>query len=145
MDNIVVDSSIVVKWFVTEAFTPEALKLLDGYLAGNINFIAPDLLSAEFGNTIWKKVRLSRLSKEDAEQIINVFQELLITFVPTQELLKEAFRIAIAYDRTVYDALYVALSLRENCLYITADEKLVNAICESFPNIVWIAKWTIEQ
>lgn len=111
MDDIVVDSSIVVKWFVTESLTPQALKLLDGYLPGNINFIAPDLLSAEFGNTIWKKVRLSGLNKEDAEQIINVFQELPIIFVPTQELLKEAFRIAIAYDRTVYDALYVALSL----------------------------------
>jgi hypothetical protein len=31
--------------------------------------------------------------------------------------------------------------LREGCQFVTADEKFVNAIGSSFPNIVWIANW----
>ncbi len=38
----------------------------------------------------------------------------------------------------VYDMLYVALSIRENCRLLTADEKLVNAIGAARPNVAWI-------
>ena len=61
---------------------------------------------------------------------------------PTADLLSEAFRLAIAHERTVYDALYLALSVREQCPYVTADEKLVNAIRTAFPNVVWVANWS---
>ena len=78
----------------------------------------------------------------DAEQIIDTFRELAISFTPAAELLEEAFRLAVEHERTVYDALYVALSVREGCLFVSADERLVNAIRQSFPNVVWVAHWS---
>lgn len=144
MTRVVVDSSVVIKWFVTEPLTPEAQRILDGYQAGTLNLLAPDLLVAEIGNVVWKKYRVHGLAKEDAEQIIAAFRELRIELVPTAELLEEAFRIAMTYERTVYDSLYIALSVREQCIYITADERLVNAVSQAFPNTVWVAQWALQ-
>lgn len=83
------------------------------------------------------------LAKEDAEQIIATFRALHIELVSATELLEEALQIAMTYERTVYDALYIALSVREECVYLTADEKLVNAVSKAFPNTVWVGRWTL--
>lgn len=128
---------------MTEPLSEKARRVLEGYPSGALTLIAPDLLAAEIGNIVWKKYRLQGLAKEDAEQIIAVFRELNIELTPTVELLEEAFRIAAAHERTVYDSLYIALSVREQCVYITADERLVNAISKSFPNTVWVATWSL--
>lgn len=61
--------------------------------------------------------------------------------MPAALLINEALSIAAAYTRTVYDSLYLALSLRRGCPYVTADERLVRAIGSSFPNVVWVASW----
>ncbi len=102
---------------------------------------APDLISAEVGNVVWKKHRFQGLALADAQQIIDEFRKLTITLTPTAELLDEAFRLAVANGRTVYDSLYIALSAREQCPYITADEKLANAVSAVFPNVIWLANW----
>lgn len=141
MDNIVVDSSVVIKWFVVEPFSTEAHRILDGYQAGVFTLHAPDLIHAEFGNIVWKKQRFQGLSAVDAQQIIDTFRQLAFVATPTVDLLDEAYRLAVAHERTVYDALYIALSVREQCLYVTADEKLFNALRATFPNIRWVADW----
>ena len=70
MEKIVVDSSIVIKWFVAEPLSDAARRVLDGYQSGALTLIAPDLLAAEIGNIVWKKYRFQGLVKADAEQII---------------------------------------------------------------------------
>ena len=82
MAKIVVDSSVVIKWFVTEPLSEEARRILDGYQAGTLTLIAPDLLAAEIGNIVWKKYRLQGLATADAEQIIAAFRELNIEIDP---------------------------------------------------------------
>jgi predicted nucleic acid-binding protein len=141
MDNLVVDSSVAVKWFVVEPYSTEARRILDAYQNGLLSFLAPDLINAEFGNIIWKKHIFQGLAASDAQDILDKFRQLQFTFTPMADLLEDAYKIAVAHQRTVYDALYVALSVRENCRLVTADEKLVNALGSSFPNLVWIANW----
>jgi len=141
MGKIVVDSSVVIKWFVPEPLSAESRRVLDGYQSGSFMLIAPDLLAAEIGNIVWKKYRFQGLAKADAEQIITSFREVDIEFTPAAELLSEALRIAMIHERTVYDSLYIALSERENCDYITADKRLVNEMSKSFPKTVWVANW----
>ena len=141
MDNLVVDSSVAVKWFVIEPYSTEARRILDAYQNGLLSFLAPDLINAEFGNIIWKKHNFQGLAVSDAEDVLDKYRQLQFTFTPTAELLEDAYKIAVAHRRTVYDALYLALSVRENCQFVTADEKLVNAVGVAFSNIVWIANW----
>ena len=141
MVNIVVDSSVAIKWFVVEPYSDEARKILDEYKAGEINLLAPDLINAEIGNIVWKKHRLHALSIEDAREIINTFKTISFSFTSNADLLDEAYDLAITHERTVYDMMYVALSKKVNCQFVTADERMVNAIGSHFPKIVWIANW----
>ncbi len=67
------------------------------------------------------------------------FRALRFTSVPTATLPDEAYKHAVKHQHTVYASLYPALSLREGCRFVTADERFVKANGSSFPNIVWIA------
>jgi predicted nucleic acid-binding protein len=141
MDKIVVDANVAIKWFVTEPLSAQARKFLDGYESDALVLHTPDLINAEVGNVVWKKHRFQGLTLDDAQQVIDEFRKLTIALTPTGELLNEAFRLAVAHGRTVYDSLYLALSLREQCPYITADERLANALRANFPNVIWLADW----
>ena len=82
------------------------------------------------------------LDPADAQTVLANVKLLRITLTSTTALLDDAFRLAVAHRRSVYDCLYVALSVRENCRFVTADEKLVNALGVAFSNIVWVPNWT---
>ena len=55
MSEVVVDASIVVKWFVEEEWSREARMLKDDYAAGEVDLIAPALMPFEvFPNPVRK-------------------------------------------------------------------------------------------
>ncbi|HWQ12621.1 MAG TPA: type II toxin-antitoxin system VapC family toxin [Roseiflexaceae bacterium] len=141
MSDLVVASSVAIKWFVVEPYSTEARRILTDYQAGILTFHAPDLINAEIGNIVWKKQRFHGVAQADAQAIIDVFRTLTIVRTPTADLLDTAYRLAVLYQCTVYDMLYVALSIREACPMVTADEKLVHAIGRTFPNIIWLGQW----
>lgn len=93
------------------------------------------------GNIVWKKHRLHDITADEAQTIIEEFQGLIFEITSSVDLLEEAYRIATAQQRTVYDALYIALSVREHCQCVTADEKLVNAVKSAYTNVIWLADW----
>jgi predicted nucleic acid-binding protein len=136
----VLDASVAAKWFLPraqETLTDEALWLLKGYVKGSMSLVVPDLFWPEIGNIFWKAVRRARISRESAESALLSLQEQRITTVPTSPLLKDAFAIAAAFDRTVYDSMYVALSVASNVPLITADERLANALGAQF-SVRWL-------
>ena len=57
------------------------------------------------------------------------------------DLLQDAFRIAATHRRAVYDAIFLALSIRHRCHFVTADERLFNAVKAHFPDMIRIADW----
>jgi len=141
MDKVVVDSNVAIKWFVAEPYSTEARSILDAYQMGALTLLAPDLINAEVGNIVWKKHTFQGLAAADAQLIVDAFRTLTFVLTSTATLLDDAYRLAVVHQRTVYDALYIALSVREQCRFVTADEKLVNAVSSIFPNIVWVANW----
>ena len=72
-----------------------------------------NLLPSEFANTIWKKQLFQGLAEADAKDIFAAFRRLQIALVPAMSLLDDAYKLAITHRRSVYNALYLALSLRE--------------------------------
>ena len=66
MDTLVVDSSVVVKWFVPEPYSTEARRILRAYQTGTLTLLVPDLLYAEVGNIVWKKHRLQDIIADEA-------------------------------------------------------------------------------
>lgn len=142
MSKVVVDSSVVIKWFVLEPYSNEARQVLREYEMGVLNLLAPDFMLAEFGNILWKKRRFQGLQESDAQLIIDAFRRLTFVLTPTSVLLEEAYRLAISHQCTVYDALYLALSVREQCRFVTADRPLVNSVGTSLPGVIWVKNWT---
>lgn len=138
---MVVDSSVAIKWFIPENLSSNARRLLDRYERESLDLLAPDLIYAELGNIVWKKHLIHGMSAEDAQRVIAALQSLDLRLTSNASLLREAFLLATAHRRSVYDALYLALSLRERCPFVTADEKLVNAVSGSLPNVVFLASW----
>lgn len=124
MTAIVVDASVVIKWFVPELGSEAAQRMLQQ----DHEYLAPDLLFAEIGNVVWKKVRKGELTEKDGLGLINDLSTASIESVPTPELVADAYALAVASGRTVYDALYLALAIRLKTLFVTADERLFNAL-----------------
>ncbi|SRR6266567_5055437 len=107
MDKLVIDASVAVKWFVVEPYSNEARRVLDTYQSGEASFYAPDILPAEFANTIWKKQLFQGLMEADAKAILGDFRRLEIALIPAMTLLDEAYKLAITHRRSIYDALYL--------------------------------------
>jgi len=57
--------------------------------------------------------------------------------VSSVDLLPAAFAIAVSFDRTVYDGLYVALTISAKAPLFTADERLANALSARF-EVKWL-------
>jgi predicted nucleic acid-binding protein len=51
--------------------------------------------------------------------------------------LPAALKIALVYDHSVYDCLYVAMAIQFKIDMITADERLANALAASLP-VKWL-------
>jgi predicted nucleic acid-binding protein len=140
-ERLVIDSGVIIKWFVDEPFYPEARRIRDQYRNGSLTLVAPDLLYAEVGNIVWKKQRFQGLSATDAADVMRALKPYSIPTTPAADLLDDAYLLAVTHGRTVYDALYLALSVRENCRVVTADQRLANAVGAAFPNLVWVGDW----
>ena len=140
MTAYVLDASVAAKWFLPaaqETLAAEALRVLHGYAEGRLRLLVPDLFWPEFGNVLWKAVRCRRISRETAEEAIEALAERRIPTVASSSLLKDAFTIAAAFDRTVYDGTYVALAIVSGAPLVTADERLANALAAHFP-VRWL-------
>lgn len=122
--NLVVDSSVIVKWFVKkdEQDRAEALWLKDQFLKGQLTLIVPDLVYYEISNVLKTK-------KEFREELVRKAIRLLFLYPfksiwPSAALFLSAVKIAYNHQLTVYDAVYLALSQELNCPFLTADKKL---------------------
>ncbi len=140
--KIVVDSSVAIKWFVLEDHSAQATDLLTAFQSGQQRLLAPDFINIEFSNIVWKKQVRQGLSAEDAEVILNDFPLIGLALTSSGDLLRDAYNLAVTYERTIYDSLYLALSLREQCQMVTADERLFNSVGTALPNVVLLANWS---
>ena len=140
MSTVVLDACVAAKWWLPaprEALRPEALSLLERYAEGEIRFIVPDLFWLELGNIFWKARRQGRCSRSLADSAITETRDRSFPTISSAELLADAFAIAVDFDRTVYDSVYVALAVAVNGELVTADERLANALATYFP-VKWL-------
>jgi predicted nucleic acid-binding protein len=140
MTAYVLDASVAAKWFLPsggETLVAESLQVLDGYAHGEIALLVPDLFWPELGNIAWKAVRSGRMSRHSAEEAVRTFSEGGLPTAPSLPLLADAFAIAVTFERTVYDSIYIALAIATGRPLLTADERLANAVASHFP-VRWL-------
>jgi predicted nucleic acid-binding protein len=83
---------------------------------------APDLLIAECANALWKKVRRSELTAQEASLAARLLQRADIELEPMRDLIEPATQLAVALDHPAYDCLYLALAQANESEFVTADE-----------------------
>lgn len=126
MSIFVVDASVVLKWFVPEIHSDAARRLL----AAAHQYLAPDLLFAEAGNAIWKKVLRGQLTANEGQGLVADLCKVAVDIVSTRGLLNDAHALAVTTGVTVYDAMYLALAVRLNTQLISADDRLSRVLAQ---------------
>lgn len=120
MSDLVVDASVAVKWLVPESHADAALVAL----SGEYSLLAPDLIWAEVGNTLWKKWRRRELQEAEASRLLQDFRRFPLRMYASDALLDLAWGVATRYRRSLYDSLYLALASHRGCQLVTADRRL---------------------
>lgn len=132
---LVLDANIVLKWFIPEAGSREAIDLQ----SGPHNLAAPALIRMEVAGAICRATRDNgpRLTKVEAEELIARWFALLdkkvLEIVPDDTLIKEASKLAISLGHPLADCLYLELASRWNIPLVTADKVFFDRISGRFP------------
>jgi len=120
-----------------EDLVDSAVELLDQYVRGEIDLIVPDLFWAECGGILWKAVKAKRCTREDAEEALSRVRDYGFRTQSSGGLVVRALDIALTSGRSVYDSLYIALAEAYGIRMVTADERLANAVANTFP-VRWL-------
>lgn len=115
-----VDTSVVVKWFVAEDGQSEAEALIGESL------VAPDLLLAEVSNALWKKWRKAEIQIEQMHVALTAVDS-FIEILPSRPLADDALAIAVELRHPVYDCYYLAMCAAMELTLVTADRRLMRA------------------
>jgi len=121
-EKIVVDASVVTKWFSEEENTAKAVQYKEGHVNGSIELVAPPLLLYEVANALNYK---PDFTERDVKDSMRALTDLSLSIeLPTKEVMEKTISIARKYDLSIYDSSYVALAESLNIKMVTADEKL---------------------
>ncbi|MCL6089948.1 MAG: type II toxin-antitoxin system VapC family toxin [Candidatus Thermoplasmatota archaeon] len=125
-NNIVLDASVVVKWFVDEEYTNKALKILDDYAKGTIMVCSVQLMPYEVINALRYDSAIGRGDLIQISQAISKFQIRLYPLI--NGLAESTINIALDSGTTIYDAAYLSLAIKIGARLYTADQKFINKL-----------------
>ncbi len=124
MKRLVLDASVLIKLHIREADSARAALAL----RGKPTLLAPDLLWAECGNILWKYAGRGELEPNQAQALLDDMLRMPINIIPTADVIEAALGLALQYQRTVYDCVYLATAIQCEAVLLTADQRLVNAL-----------------
>ena len=126
-------TSVAVKWYIPEPLSDAALYYLELYKQEQSRLLAPNLIIAEIGNVLWKKVRQNELIIQDARQVGDILSNYCpLRLISSSKLMPAALEIAISKGLTIYDSLYLALAVSVEAPLITADQE-IKKLAQSLP------------
>ena len=134
VERIVLDASVVVKWFVDEEGTDEALRVRKRYVEGEVEVIAPELILFETLNTLRYKRLFTESEVKRIAESLDAYG--LNLYSLRGEYAAQAIGVAFENNITVYDAAYVSLAIHEGIQMYTADLELIRRLAEPHQRFV---------
>jgi len=132
----VVDSSVAIKWVLAEKDDAKARTLREESRKGVHELVAPDVFTTELAHALTRAERQKRITPGDA---LVLWTDVMTTSPKLHQsvpLTPRAIEISSQFHIGVYDCLYIALAEREQCEFITADDRLVRNLQSAFPMIL---------
>ena len=127
MAEFVVDTSVVVKWYIPEQHHEQARALRDAYLDGAFDLVAPALMPFEAVNALKYSGYYDGERLEDTSKSLSEYGIELVPFNNVGSIAE----VADTLDITVYDAAYIALARKLDTNVYTADGNLFDDLDEA--------------
>lgn len=136
---MIVDASVILRAFFPDEDQPQAQALIREHVVGRVELAAPTLLLYEVTNAVVQARRRGHISDEQAEKILTSFEGLGIALKPVTW--QHVLPLALRFDRSAYDAAYLALAKTSEQPLITADRRLYNAVHEHLDWVQWMGDY----
>jgi len=119
---MIIDTSVALKWFITEADSDLADRLLS-----RSDLKAPAVLKIEIGYVLTKRLRQRTLTLGQARDI---WRDLPGSILLTEDgaLLDAAFELSLALGSAFCDCVYLAQAVRDDDVVVTADQRFIEAV-----------------
>ena len=137
----VLDSNIGVKWVLAEDLSDKAQLLRDDFRNKVHELMSPDIFPVEVIHALTRAERQKRITPPQGGKLWADVMSTPPHLFPSVPLIPRAYEIASKARIGVYDCLYVALSEKEKCQLVTADDRLVNVLQPTFPQIIHLASF----
>lgn len=126
MINIILDSSVVAKWFFPDEEESElALKIKEDFINKEVSISVPILIFYEINNLLKTAIKSLRIGRGKAMSAYQGFLELDFIIYSSKDLMEKALEKAVNLDISSYDASYVVLAEYLKASFFTADKKLL--------------------
>jgi len=121
MKRVVLDTSVVVKWFSKEKGSLEAKEYIRQLQQGKIDIFLPELAKYELANALLKG---KNLSLPVAKQALSLFYALPINFVAEERsTARLSYKLAKELKITYYDACFLTLASKLKAVLVTANPR----------------------
>jgi predicted nucleic acid-binding protein len=124
--NLVIDASVLIKFFIPEILSEKAKNLHSQVAKGDLSLVAPDLIFPEVGNILWKMHRRKELTRSEVTLIVDAIVSMPMEIEASKQLLPSAVDLGLVCGITVYDAIYVSLAMIREMVLMTADRRLAD-------------------
>jgi predicted nucleic acid-binding protein len=112
--KIVVDTSVIVAVIANEPEKPALIAATQGF-----DLIAPQSLHWEIGNAFSAMLKRNRITLQQAETAIGLYQQIPLQLVDVD--LKQALALADRLKIYSYDAYLIACAINQGCDLVTLD------------------------
>jgi len=137
--RVVVDASVILKWYLLdEEHGEKALEFLNRFVSDDLEIIAPALLEYEVINGLVAARKRGRLQEDLIVSAVEGFMNLGLRMVGLSGLYSRVIHFCKAYNRSAYDASYLALAESGKISFITADETLYNSVKKDLNWVKWL-------
>jgi len=126
MATILLDSSVLVKWFIEEAGSDRASSIYRHFLAGRLSLAYAELSLFEVANALHFS---GRFTAHDIAKAMTALQTLNMQKAGfDSRALNRAAELAAEHGTAIYDGYLVALAEQNRWDFLTADQRLLRRL-----------------
>jgi len=144
LKKVVIDASTLLCAYFPDELNKNAKDLMLAYALGDVELYAPRLLNLEVTNALLVAARRGRLKGELCRILLQEIGLLSIVWVNMENRVSELYELGNKYGISAYDAAYILAAQLEECLIVTADKKLFNAVTPSLVFVCYLDSFTLK-